>query len=337
MEELPILRPLLPKAESIAKYIKEADEARWYSNFGILNTRLEKSLADRFRVGKECVVTFSSATSALTISLLAMGLKGKKVAVPSFTFIATIDSIIAAGCEPVLFDIDHDLVLDIERVKGVDAVMIVSPFGKILDIERIRERVSVPIIIDGAAAFDSILAWGDIGDVPIIVSMHATKAFGCGEGGFVLCKDKELIERMRAISNFGIADYTIKSFGFNAKLSEYHAAVGLAQLDEWCWKRNKLLGLSRMYREALKGVNVEIFNDEGYVSQTFNIVLKRPISDLIERARINGIEVRRWWMFQLNDDFNSAYYYHRVLGLPYWIGMDKRDIERVVNFVKDSV
>ncbi len=104
------------------------------------------------------------------------------------------------------------------------------------------------MVIDAAAGFDTVVATG----TPTLVSLHATKVLGAGEGGFVLCDNRDLVVDIRRRMNFGFRGSREAVVpAINAKLSEYHAAVGHASLDEWHSARAEWLRVARRYRDAL--------------------------------------------------------------------------------------
>ena len=124
-----------------------------------------------------------------------------------------------------------------------------------------RSRTGIPVIMDAAAGFDTAV----LSPIPTIVSLHATKALGCGEGGFVMSTDKELISRITGRSNFGfMSRREAMSVGTNAKMSEYHAAVGLSALDEWPKTRATLMKIAKNYRTRLSRSSIPLrFNAGG--------------------------------------------------------------------------
>src|SRR5262249_19336682 len=153
----------------------------------------------------------------------------------------------------------------------VGAVMPVAPFGRPIDGARwdaFRADTGVPVVIDAAAGFDSLIP----GPTPAVVSLHATKVLGTGEGGFVVSTDAALVRRVRIASNFGI-DPNRQSViaATNAKMSEYHAAVGHAALDEWSGTRSEWTAVAGAYRNAVGGSNLVRFQGgfgEAWVSST---------------------------------------------------------------------
>lgn len=242
------MKPKLPAAEKLMPYLRRIDESRVYSNFGELNAEYQDRLGELF--GAPCV-TGSSATSLLTATLMAYDLpNGSMVAMPSWTFPATAAAVVNAGLVPYFVDCDKNGFIGAVLIP-VAATIVVSPFGAPIDMNKvdiIAEGLNHPVIVDAAAGFDAFSTICKPRKRPVIVSTHATKAFATGEGGFVSCYDTELLERVRRITNFGLTpDRRIEYNGLNAKFSEYHAAVGLASLDEWPEKRKLLLEAVKPY------------------------------------------------------------------------------------------
>ena len=177
--------------------------------------------------------------------------------------------------------------------------MPVVPFGRAIDLaawDRFRSQTGLPVVIDAAAGFDTLLP----GDTPVVVSLHATKVIAVGEGGFVASRDIALLRAIRARTNFGF-DGTRKSIApaANAKLSEYHAAVGLAALDEWTDTRSEWMTAARGYRKAIPESNRLRFQDgfgESWISSTCVLRFADPEADRVATALADdGIETRQWW------------------------------------------
>lgn len=195
-DALPIMRPKLPSARSLLPYLSAIDNARVYSNFGPLTTQLENRLAAHFGVVDNAITTVANATLGLTLALAAQRVRpGALCVIPAWTFVASPQAAILAGLVPYFVDVDPstwaleaDAIDDvIARAPGeVGAVMPVVPFGRPIDVEawdRFRARSGLAVVIDAAAGFDSAAPTG----TPAVVSLHATKVLGSGEGGFILC------------------------------------------------------------------------------------------------------------------------------------------------------
>ena len=163
--------------------------------------------------------------------------------VPSFTFPATVSAIARAGCEPVYADVcpttwemtEREVRTALAR-DPVAAILHVRAFGFGRDlggIEAIARDAGVPLIIDSAAAFGGTdvtgCRVGGAGDVEIF-SFHATKPFGIGEGGAISAPEA-LAAEIRTVINFSLArDGPARRWGVNGKMSEFHAAIGMAVL-----------------------------------------------------------------------------------------------------------
>jgi dTDP-4-amino-4,6-dideoxygalactose transaminase len=181
----------------------------------------------------------------------------------------------------------------------VAAIMPVVPFGLPMDgaaWDRLSEETGIPVIVDAAAAFDT---WKPTASLSM-VSLHATKLLGLGEGGLVLSRTRPLIADVRQRANFGFAgsrDTQIVSM--NAKLSEYGAAVGLAALDGFAETRASFQRVSRRYVDRLGGLRqlaLQTGFGHDWVTTTFNLlILDTPAVELAAALNELGIETRYWW------------------------------------------
>jgi dTDP-4-amino-4,6-dideoxygalactose transaminase len=348
-----VARPRLPKAEAIFPYLQEIDEARWYSNFGPLLTRLEQRLADRFTSPTQ-IVTVTNATQALTLALQAMDLApGGYVALPAWTFVATAHAVTQAGLNPWFVDVDAATwMLDPAAVEElalnlnieIAAVIPVCAFGAMPDLDAwiaFRERTGVPVLVDAAAAFDTL----HDARLPTVVSLHATKVLGLGEGGFLATEDADFATRVRQLSSFGFhgsRDSLIPAT--NAKLSEYAAAVGLAALDGWPADRLRFLRTSQHLKIALIGrpeVRFQAGWGADWVTSVCTVGLPRGSADAVAHSlREDGVDTRQWWGAGCHT--STAFLDCRreplpvtealaqaTLGLPFSVDMDAHEIARI--------
>ena len=309
MSSTPIMRPKLPSAERLAPYFEAIDASRIYSNFGPLALSFEQRLAEGFGTTEGTITTVVNATLGLTLALAAQGARpGTLCAIPAWTFVASAHAATMAGLIPYFVDVNANTwALDpqgaadaIARAPDtVGAVMPVVPFGRPMDVaawDRFRSRTGLAVVIDAAAGFDTITPCS----VPAVVSLHATKVLGTGEGGFVMSTDTSLIRDIRARSNFGFAGVREAAVpAANAKLSEYHAAVGLAALDEWPEVRREWMALAQAYRDVLPESNQLRFQPEigrSWISSTFVLSLADSAAARVEKALTEAeIQTRRWW------------------------------------------
>jgi dTDP-4-amino-4,6-dideoxygalactose transaminase len=201
VDMIPVLRPWLPPEEQLAPYLKAIDRSRVYSNFGPHACALEARLASHYGVEDEAISTVANATLGLALALMAQDAAPHSLCVmPGWTFAASVNAAIIAGMIPFFVDVDPATwALDPRAVEDeiarapakVGAVMVVAPFGRPIDYpawDDFKRQSELPVVIDAAAAFDSL----QVGETPAVVSLHATKVFGVGEGGFVACRDASI-------------------------------------------------------------------------------------------------------------------------------------------------
>ena len=306
----PVGRPLLPDAAALAPYLREIDANRYYSNYGPLVQRFQARLtaATRFCDEDGVVVTCANATLGLAASLIVQGARsGDLCLMPSWTFVASPLAAQLAGLTPYFVDVDEaDWALNpavaeraLDRAPGrIGAVMVVAPFGRPVDAaawDDFARRTGLPVGIDAAAAFDAV----EVGRVPVVVSLHATKIFGIGEGGYVASTDRALIGSIARCCNFGFfGSRETRVPAFNAKLSEFHAAVGLAAFDGWPQTRAAFQRVASTYRRHLAGLPVTLLDGFGerWVAATCVVRLDEAARDHVgARLAEAGIETRAWW------------------------------------------
>ena len=306
---IPVMRPKLPTARQLAPYLEKINSARIYTNGGPLALTLEDRLAAHFGFPTGTLSTVANGTLGLMLALMAQrAAPGTLCAIPAWTFVASAQAAILAGLVPYFADVDPATgVLDIgslasviARAPGVvGAVMPVAPFGQpinVRDWDDFRSRTGLPVVIDAAAGFDALRP----GRTPSVVSLHATKVLGAGEGGFVISADTALIRDIRARSNFGFAGTReAVAAAANAKLSEYHAAVAHAALDEWDVIRREWLSCSGSYRQALRSlaaVELQPGFGKSWVGSCCVVRLLNTGTERVERELLcKQIATRRWW------------------------------------------
>jgi dTDP-4-amino-4,6-dideoxygalactose transaminase len=189
--------------------------------------------------------------------------------IPAFTFAATAAAVERCGYCAYLADVNADTwMLDPEQLlrhrllDRIGLVVPVAPFGRPVPQapwHAFQTNTGVPVVIDAAACFDTISASPAqfLGHVPAVLSFHATKSFGTGEGGCVISTDESRVERVAQALNFGFyATRDSASASLNGKMSEYHAAVGLAELDGWAAKWTSLQEVIECYRLELPSKNI---------------------------------------------------------------------------------
>ena len=357
MNRIPLLVPRMPLADTLVPYLRQIDQNRWYTNFGPLNTEFERRLLEDTApsLGPDNITTVANCTVGLELALQALELRpGARVMLPAITFVATATAVIRCGFVPVFADIDAAswvLTPAIARTNvdqlGIDAVMTVSTFGYAHDAaewDDFSRQTGLPVIIDAAGAYGNQRP-GEFADV--VYSFHATKSFGAAEGGAVVSGDPRRIARIRKLANFGIDVSTglLTGHGTNGKMSEYHCAIGLASFDEWAETQRTRRDLHTRYLTALAShvgeVTLQVKDPNGvYPLMPVALPPGIDVQDLRTRLSEAGIETRRWYApglhlhpalqqyptgdLRVSNDIGS-----RILGLPFFIGLDDEQIVRI--------
>jgi len=230
-----------------------------------------KEFEERFAayVGTKYAIAVNSGTSALEISLRALDVKGHSVIVPTNTFFATPASVIHAGGEVIFADVTENLCIDPESVKknirkdtkGIIVVHIggiVAP--QIKEIKEICEDHGLFLIEDAAHAHGSTLDGkkaGSFGDAAAF-SFYPTKVMTSGEGGMITTDDEKIYRRALVFRDQGKAGFygnVHVEMGYNWRMSEIHAAIGLSQfarLEEFIEDRRRI---AKVYDEELKKID----------------------------------------------------------------------------------
>lgn len=219
------------------RLVGEVFDRRWFSNNGQVVQELEKRIADYLGV-RHCI-TVCNATIGLQIAAHALGLTGE-VITPAFTFAATPHSLSWIGLKPVFCDVDPSThLMDPEQVESLitettSAILPVHTWGQPCypeQLQQIADRHGLKLYFDAAHAFGcqhNGTSIGNFGHCEVF-SFHATKFFNTFEGGAITTSDDQLAAQMRAMINFGFdRNGDVVSVGTNAKMSEIHAAMGLA-------------------------------------------------------------------------------------------------------------
>lgn len=364
---MPLLKPKLPQLPKLSAYLQEIDRQRIYGNFGPHEQELRQRLAMYWNLSPGTVATTVNATIGLMQALWAVTeseelREGKICLVPAWTFTASAAAVVAVGMKPCFVDVDPQtwaltpMIVDqaLKQVtQPVGAVMVVAPFGAPLNTEvwdLWSLRTGIPVVIDAAAAFDTIRP----GDSPCIVSFHATKVLGAGEGGCIASRNLDLIKRLTQMSVFGFqGDRISHNFGINTKISEYTAAILLAALDAWPVTRTLWFSGAQHYRRLLaanfgSAYEIQIGWGHSWISSTLNLrFYNHPWQVVQERLANAGIESRPWWPgllpthsayspYQTLRTPNAEVLEHQTLGLPFYIDMTTQDIEKVCEVIHES-
>lgn len=324
---------------------------------------LERMVAAQ--VGTEHAFAVTSATTALHLSLVALGIgPGDEVLVPDFTFPATANVVVQQGARPVLVDIDLDTfgvsAGDLARrvTPRTRAIMPVHAFGLCADMDpvlAVAERHGIPVVEDAACALAATYRGRQAGSMGLIgcFSFHPRKSITTGEGGMIVTSDGALADRIRLLrSHGGVREhgrFRFEAAGFNYRLSDILAAVGVAQmrkLDGFLEARRRVAG---WYEARLEGVQrlVRPATPEWatHTYQSYVVLLDTDVDrdGVIAALRQDGIETTigtyalhaqpffsRTYELTPGDLPNSYRAFTGSLALPLHGGMREADVDLVV-------
>ncbi|MFM6989866.1 MAG: DegT/DnrJ/EryC1/StrS family aminotransferase [Rhodoferax sp.] len=360
MRNIPLLKPTLPHAGELLPYLQRIDSTHWYTNFGPLQAEfLHELITLQAQLDSQDVhgLLAANATLGLELALASLNLApGSHVGVPALTFAATATAVQRAGHTPLALDVDPDTWLltpdcvSAHAVSQIDAIVPVSTFGMPQDASRWSSWSRIhgkPVVIDAAAAFG---AQKTAPDITVVFSLHATKTLSSVEGGLVVTQNAPLADRMRAMTNFGFG-LEAPSVATNAKMSEYHAAVGLAHLTLWPSQVRARQVLLQEYKEALAPLTpgrLCFQQDTGlYAPSLMPIRLKEPeLRDRLEAlCAARGIQTRRWYqplvhqlpsmgsVKVLEPPIESENLAHTLLGLPFYPGLSPEELATIAEAI----
>ena len=242
---IPINKPQIDDEER-QEILKVLDEGilTSASNFGGKRVQdFERLLADFLHV--KHAIAVNSGTAALHASILAAGIKeSDEILIPSFTFVATANSVACTGAKPVFVDIEKDTYtmdpLDLENkiTKKTRAIIPVHLYGhpaKMDEIKEMANKHSIIVIEDACQSLGSTYdgkQTGTLGQMGCF-SMYASKVLTSGEGGAITTDSDEFAEKLRMIRNHGmVSGYDTRIIGFNMRLPEISAAIAKTQMKK---------------------------------------------------------------------------------------------------------
>jgi len=317
-ELMDIVRPELPPLEKVEAGFREVLANGKITNNSRFVRAFELELAAR--TGTPTAVT-ANATLAIMLLLKGLGRRGD-VVMPSFTFAATAHAARWSGFSVRFADIDPETwtlsPAAAEGACGPDtvAIMGVHVFGVPCDVDALADvagRAGVPLLFDAAHAFGAAYRGRPVGGLGQgeVLSFHATKLFGVGEGGAVCTRDPGWLEAVRGGRNFGLeGSGDCVEAGLNAKMSELFAIIGLSVLEtftERLAKRRRIGALLRERVGKLPGITLQRIPDDRESTHQNFAVLVDPAAfgltrdELSEAMKAENVMTRKYFHPPLHD------------------------------------
>lgn len=351
-----VTQPSLPPLDEYVEYLKLVWQSGILTHNGPLVNQFENQLCKTLNIKN--ILTVTNGTVAIQIAIKALELKGEIITTP-FSWVATVSAIKWEGCSPVFCDIDSEtLNIDPSKIEALInsntvAIMPVHVFGNpcnVEEIEAIAKKHNLKVIYDAAHAIGttlkdkSILEWGDIS----ATSLHGTKLLNTAEGGACVTTSQELHEKIKRIRFFGHNDSKeIIEDGCNGKMTEIHAALGIANIKYF----DQVLGDRKskylLYLNALHSnsdLTFQKLNGDGCNYSYFPVIFPSEQALLNVEKKMNEKKIfpRRYFYPSLNTlnhivEYqpmpNSEGIAKRILCLPLYKNLQVEDIERIVDLI----
>ena len=333
---IPLSFPVLKGNENL--YTQQAISSGHIATFGQFINRFESKLSKRLKTHESVVL--NSGTSALHLGMVLLGIgPGDEVICQSFTFCASANPVVYLGATPIFVDSEKDtwnicpdiledtILSRISKGKKPKAIVIVHLFGmpaKMNEILEISEKYNIPVLEDAAEAIGSKFqgkscgAFGQLG----VFSFNGNKIMSAGGGGALISNNASLIQRAKLLSTQAREDlpfYHHLEIGYNYKMNNISAALGLAQLEQLDSFIKSRRQINQRYRNLLKnfpGIEFQTESDDSFSNYWLTAILvdkeKTGFSNeqLKNSFMKKGIESRYLWKpLHTQPVFNMTPYY----------------------------
>lgn len=355
---LHVTKSFLPDLKEYVKYLEKIWDSHHLTNDGPFVKELEYKLGEFLEV--ENFIFVSNGTIALQLAIKGLDLKGNVLTTP-FSYCATTNVLIWEGCKPIFVDIDPiSLTVNSQEIKSltelnsISGILTTHVYGNCGDLEEqeiISNHLGIPLIYDGAHAFGvkyrgkSIFNYGTVSTC----SFHATKVFHTIEGGAVMTNDHKLAEKIRGIRSFGHKNDDYFDIGINGKNSEFHAAMGLVNFDNFATIKKHREISSSIYDTLLKDpiikykYNSELDRNFSYYPIMFTS--EELLLQVTEKLNNYQIYPRRYFYPSLNNlptvtgnvCLNSEDISKRILCLPLSADITEGDITQISAIIMSSL
>lgn len=362
--------------------ITNAIENEWVSTGGSYIDQFENHMASYLQVAH--AVACQSGTAGLHLALILSGVKqGDEVLVPTLTFIAAVNPVKYIGAEAVFMDCDDSLNMDLDKLdefccnecymsekglvnKGtgriIKALVIVHVFGNAADMRKVMEIASkykLKVVEDATEALGSYYTEGrykgsfagTIGDFGVF-SFNGNKIITTGGGGMLTANDRELLNKAKYLSTQAKDDelyYIHNEIGYNYRMTNMQAALGVAQLEQLEKFINKKAENYKLYREHIKqieGLDIIDFNKGTRPNYWFYSLFIDKVKygydrdELLKQLKAQGIQTRPiWGLIHQQKPYKSNQSYHiekaniyieKILNIPCSSNLSSEDVLYVV-------
>jgi perosamine synthetase len=359
---IPVYQPSLGGNEK--RYVNECLDSTWISSKGEFLPRFEQSFAGY--TGAAYATAVCNGTVAIHLALVALGIgPGDEVIVPTLTYIASVNAIAYTGATPVFVDSLRDSwQLDPEDVRRkitpkTRAIMAVHLYGHPADMPAVMEiarEAGLFVVEDCAEAFGTRIAGrhvGTFGDIATF-SFFGNKTITTGEGGMVVTNDATLADRAVHFKGQGLAKHRVywhDVIGYNYRMTNICAAIGLAQMERADELLARKLALAARYDAALSDAGVELHRatrpEYQHSYWMYSVLVPSGMRDgVMADLREAGIETRPlFYPAHTMPMYSQRYERHRVaedlgwrgINLPSWPDLLPEQVQHVAESLAESV
>lgn len=359
---IPVAAPMLVGNEKA--YVIDCLDSTWISSTGKYVERFESTFADF--CGTRYAISCCNGTVALHLALVALGLKsGDEVIVPTLTFVATANAVRYCGATPVFIDVDPETwtidpsLIEQKITSRTRGIIVVHLYGQPADLDPILDlasRHSLFIVEDAAEAHGAEYKGNKVGSLTLVgaFSFYGNKAITTGEGGMLTTNDDELAAKLRLLRGQGMDSqkrYWHPVIGYNYRMTNVAAAVGLGQLEKVDWHLERRATVANWYKKALSDIGGVMWQSEQGWSRRiywmFSIVLEGNAGDrddAMAHLHDDGIETRPlFYPLHLLPPYQkegepadypvAEQISYNGFSLPTWAGLTYDD----VNYVAESL
>jgi perosamine synthetase len=358
---IPISQPSITQKE--IDYVNDAVKSGWVSSLGKYIDKFEADFANF--CGVKHAVSTANGTVAIHLALVALGIKeGDEVIVPDFSFIATANAVKHSGATPIFVDIDpYNLCISVESIKQkitpkTKAIIPVHMYGHPADmpaINALAKEHNLIVIEDAAEAHGSSIngkrvgSWGDCATF----SFYGNKNITSGEGGMITTNSDELNERLRYLRDHAMSKekrYWHKEIGYNYRMTNLQAALGVAQLeraDELILKRKEIYSWYKKYLNNFDGVTLN--KTYHWADNTYWLVCAE-LNNYNEEKRVkfmlkmkeSGIDTRPFFypmsmmpMYEKADNPITYSVFEKGINLPTYFDLSEDDVKYICEKIKE--
>lgn len=359
---IPISEPSITQKE--IDYVADAVKSGWVSSIGVYIDNFEKKFAEF--VGTKYSVATSNGTTALHLALLSYGIgEGDEVIMPDFSFVATANAVVYTGAKPVMVDIEPETWnIDYkciekaitDKTKAVMPVHIYGHPANMLPIMELAKKHNLIVIEDAAEAHGAevkekkVGSFGNCGTF----SFYGNKIVTTGEGGIITTDDEQIYQKARFLRDHAMSKdkrYWHTEIGFNYRMTNLQAALGLAQIE----RVEELLAKKRQifswYQEFLAGVtNIKLNPQMSWAKNVYWMIcllldenIKISRDEFIVKLKEQGIDSRPFFypmslmpMYNREKTDNPVAYSisPRGLNLPSSVNLEKDQVKYICDVIK---